>query len=439
VRIAFYDNPHDPPVDKSVTGGFGSITEVGGLVGKIYTRLKHKSVKMPALSMVYGISIFKSHGHEVHVCQKTEDLRRVKRLDYIFFHASLPTLSKDLSNLAIIKKIHSRSKVIVFGTFPKERPELYEDLSDSVILDGEPENAFFAIASGEKFEDNIKLGQLENLDSLPYPLWEYFNYQSFSYKPFLSGGSALPMTLTRGCPYNCSYCNYMPQQSANIRYRTLTNTISEIRTNITNYNVRNIVFRDLVFTLNKNFINELCKDIKKHSLDFQFSIETRTDLLDGKILETMKDIGLKHINLGIESFSESDLKSIGRKPDRIEHQENVIKTAHELGINISAFYIIGLPHDTTEKIKKNIQYAIKLNTFGAQFCLLTPYPGTPLFEQLKGKLLTKDWNQFTEYRPVVKIDNITPSQLTQLRDYAYRTYYTQPSWIIKYAKEIISW
>jgi anaerobic magnesium-protoporphyrin IX monomethyl ester cyclase len=439
VRIVFYDNPHSPPVDKSVTGGFGSITEVGGFLGKLYTSLKHKSVKMPALSVVYGISIFKSHGHEVHFCQTIEELHDVKRPDYIFFHAGMPTLNKDLSDLVIIKKLDSRSKVIVFGTFPKERPELYEDLADLVILDGEPENAFFALTKGDEFDENMKFGQLEDLNSLPYPLWEYFDYQKFSYKPFLSGGSALPMALTRGCPYNCGYCNYMPQQGANIRYRSLDNIISEIRTIITNYDVHNIVFRDLVFTLNKNFITELCKEIKKHNLDFQFSIETRTDLLDGKILETMKDVGLKHINLGIESFSENDLKSIGRKPDRIEHQENVIKTAHNLGMNVSAFYILGLPHDTPEKIKENIQYAKKLNTFGAQFCLLTPYPGTPVFEQLKGKLLTRDWNQFTEYRPVVKIDNVTETQLIQLRDYAYRTYYTNPSWVTKYAKEIINW
>jgi len=439
MKIVFFDNPHSPPVDKSVTGGFGSITEVGGVIGKLYTKLKNSSVKIPALSLVYGISIFKSRGHEVHFCQTVEDLNDVRKPDLILFHAGMPSLNKDLSDLASIRKLNPRSKIIVFGTFPKERPEIYEDLADIVILDGEPEKAFMELADGTELGSNQKFGQLEDLDSLPYPLWEYFDYQSFSYKPFLPGGTALPMALTRGCPYNCGYCNYMPQQGQNIRYRSLENVISEIRTMINNYQVQNIVFRDLVFTLNKNYVNDFCKEIKKHNLKFNFSIETRTDLLDSKILETLKDVGLKHINLGIESFSDSDLKSIGRKPDRIEHQEGIISEAHRIGLNVSAFYILGLPHDSPEKIKENIKYAKKLNTFGAQFCLLTPYPGTPIFEQLKHKLITRDWNHFTEYRPVVKIDNVLPGELIRLRDYAYRTYYTNPSWILRYAKEIITW
>ncbi|TNE97793.1 MAG: radical SAM protein [Deltaproteobacteria bacterium] len=439
MRIVFYDNPHSPPVDKSVTGGFGSITEVGGIIGKLYTRMKHRSVKMPALSVVYGISIFKSRGHEVHFCKNPNEVRDVRRADAIFFHAGMPTLNKDLSDLAILKTFDPRTKIIVFGTFPKERPELYEDLADMVILDGEPENIFLKMANGESVEPDLKLGPVNNLDDLPYPLWEYFDYVEFSYKPFLPGGTALPMAISRGCPYNCDYCNYMPQQGKNIRYRSIDSITSEIRTLINNYNVKNIVFRDLVFTLNKNLIIELCKSITKHNLNFNFSIETRTDLLDKKIIEVMAEAGLKHINLGIESFSDKSLGSIGRKPDKIEHQEEVINEAHKRGIKVSAFYIIGLPFDTEESIKENIKYAKKLNTLGAQFCLLTPYPGTPIFEQYKNRLITKDWNQFTEYRPIIKNDNLPPGKLLKLRDFAYRSYYTNPFWMMKHAREIVPW
>ncbi|TNF32232.1 MAG: radical SAM protein, partial [Deltaproteobacteria bacterium] len=169
------------------------------------------------------------------------------------------------------------------------------------------------------------------------------------------------------------------------------------------------------------------------------SIETRTDLLDKKIIEVMAEAGLKHINLGIESFSDKSLGSIGRKPDKIEHQEEVINEAHKRGIKVSAFYIIGLPFDTEESIKENIKYAKKLNTLGAQFCLLTPYPGTPIFEQYKNRLITKDWNQFTEYRPIIKNDNLPPGKLLKLRDFAYRSYYTNPFWMMKHAREIVPW
>ncbi len=439
MRIVFYDNPHNPPVDKSVTGGFGSITEIGGLVGKLYTRLKHRSVKMPALSVVYGISIFKSRGHEVHFCQNVDDARDVRRADFIFFHAGMPSLSKDLSDLAVLRNLDHRTKIIVFGTFPKERPELYEDLADMVLLDGEPENAFTKLATGEQLETGVKYGQFENLDDLPYPLWEYFNYEEFSYRPFLPGGTALPMALTRGCPYNCEYCNYMPQQGQKIRYRSIESAISEIRTLINNYNIKNIVFRDLVFTINKSYVEELCKNIIRHKINFNFSIETRTDLLDKKILEVMADAGLKHINLGIESYSEKGLTSIGRKPDRIEHQEEIIQEAHKRGIKVSAFYIIGLPFDNEDTIKNNVKYAKKLNTLGAQFCLLTPYPGTPVFEKFKHRLLTKDWNHFTEYKPIIKNDYLSPARLVELRDYAYRSYYTNPAWMAKHMKEIMKW
>ncbi|MCO4794280.1 MAG: radical SAM protein [Bacteriovoracaceae bacterium] len=439
-KVLFFDNSHEPRVDKSVTGGFGSVTDIKGPVGRLYTTLKHKSLSLPPLSLSYGISIFKSHGWEVHYSTNLKSTESIHRPDLIFVHAGMPSHLKDTEDLKALRNRFERAKIIVFGTFPSVMPDVFDDYCDHVITDGEPENAFLSILEGmTDLGQKIKLGQFENLDDLPFPLWEYFPYQDYRYRPFLPKGPALPIMLTRGCPYNCDYCNYMPQYGANIRYRSIPNVLKEIKSLLNHYNVKNLVFRDLVFTLNQNYVKELCNEIKKYKLDLSWSIETRTDLLDFKILEVMRDAGLCHINLGIESINEAELKKIGRKPDNIVHQEEVIKAAEQLGIKVSAFYILGLPKESKSNILSNINYAKKLNTFAAQFCILTPYPGTKLYTNMESELLTKNWENFTAYDPVVKSSEYSSEELLRLRDKAYKSYYTNPKWILKHGKDLLPW
>ena len=115
----------------------------------------------------------------------------------------------------------------------------------------------------------------------------------------------------------------------------------------------------------------------------------------------------------------------------------MLKELENNKMEVQAFYIIGLIDDTEDSINKTIKYSHKINSFTAQFCVLTPYPGTNTFNELNDKLLTKDFSLYTEYNPVVKIEGVRPERLRQLLNKAYNSYYFRFSWIIKNGSKAI--
>ena len=85
-----------------------------------------------------------------------------------------------------------------------------------------------------------------------------------------------------------------------------------------------------------------------------------------------------------------------------------------------------------------IKYAKKVNSLAAQFCVMTPFPGTKLYEDLKDRIITTNWADFTEYNPTLRLDNLSSSEVIKYRDLAYKKYYMRPAWLTKYIWRIIS-
>ena len=95
-------------------------------------------------------------------------------------------------------------------------------------------------------------------------------------------------------------------------------------------------------------------------------------------------------------------------------------------------YIIGFPEDTEEKYLKTIEYANKVNSIYAQFSVFTPYPGTPVYEEYKDKLLTNKFENFNQWQLVFKHKNLNEISIRKLLDLSYKKYYLRYSWIKKY-------
>jgi radical SAM superfamily enzyme YgiQ (UPF0313 family) len=422
------------PIRKAVTGTFGSKTEVDGLIGSLYQKRKSKNPIIPPLYLAYAARIFNDRGWEVsHSYSFTK-----KKYDLIIFASSMPGSFDEVEALKHYKK-RNMSKLIIAGAFAKEVPDIYKEVADAIIVDGEPESVFIELANEEvDFPlKNINLNAKKQISSneLPLPLWEIFNYKDFNYSPMLKGAS-IPVLTSRGCPYNCDYCHYMPEVGPNLRNREVDRVIDEI-IYLKKLGISNIIFRDLVFTLNKSRVISLCNKINELDFSISWAIETRIDKLSYELLDTMKAAGLKHLNLGIESPDPKALIKVGRKPADLEFQENIIKYIHKIGLSISAFYIIGFVDDTQSSINRLINYAKKLNTLAAQFCLMTPFPGTKLYEDLKSRIITNDWSNFSEYRPTLKLDHLSSEELIKFRDKAYRSYYARPNWFFRHWRKLL--
>jgi radical SAM superfamily enzyme YgiQ (UPF0313 family) len=138
--------------------------------------------------------------------------------------------------------------------------------------------------------------------------------------------------------------------------------------------------------------------------------------------------------VGIESSSPDALESVKRHNPKRERIERLLAHCDRRGISVVAFYILGLPTDTRESIAATVDYAIGLNTVGAQFTVATPYPGTGFFADVgrEGRLLTEEWDRYDIYTPVMHHDNLTSAEILELKSRAYQSYYLRPSWAGKF-------
>jgi anaerobic magnesium-protoporphyrin IX monomethyl ester cyclase len=148
----------------------------------------------------------------------------------------------------------------------------------------------------------------------------------------------------------------------------------------------------------------------------------------------MHAAGLRAMSFGVESVAPTTLKKVGRRPIPEPHQREVLRRCRELGIVTAAFYVIGFAEDTWESIGATIEYSIDLGSTVAQFKILTPYPGTPLFKRMQTTITETDWERFDGFTPTFSHPSLTHAQLSFLLGHAYTQYYVRPSFVTNYLR-----
>jgi radical SAM superfamily enzyme YgiQ (UPF0313 family) len=195
-----------------------------------------------------------------------------------------------------------------------------------------------------------------------------------------------------------------------------------------------IVFRDPLFTQERDRVLELCDGIRSRDLSHTFECETRLDRLDTELLTVMQGAGLRAMSFGVESVAESTLKRVGRRPIPESHQREILRRSRELGIVTAAFYVLGFAEDTWDSIRATIEYSIDLGSTVAQFKILTPYPGTPLHKRMQPVITETDWERFDGFTPTFTHPSLTHAQLRFLLGHAYTRFYMRPSWVLNYLR-----
>jgi radical SAM superfamily enzyme YgiQ (UPF0313 family) len=195
-----------------------------------------------------------------------------------------------------------------------------------------------------------------------------------------------------------------------------------------------VVFRDPLFSQERDRVLELCEGIRQRHLRHTFECETRLDRLDRDLLQAMHAAGLRAMTFGVESVAATTLKKVGRRPIPEAHQREMLQRCRELGIVTGAFYVLGFAEDTWESINATIDYAIDLGSTAAQFKILTPYPGTPLFKRMQASITETDWERFDGFTPTFNHPSLTQQELLFLLGHAYTRYYMRPSFLTNYLR-----
>lgn len=411
-------------VNKDFMGGYGWAFKVGDSLGaRAIEFVKRAGEKLPLMSFGYLAGIFSRAGYS---CEYTNGV--VHDADLAIIYSSLVDYRAE-REMARRYKRETRARVAFVGPFATHCPDEFLDVADLVVA-GEPEQfALDLSASGEIPSGLVRSPEIMNLDILPFPDWSTFPVQSYSYFPALRQRPFLPMLSSRGCPYTCEYC---PYEIIKFRARSTESVLDEMAQWRTRYGIRGFLFRDPIFSVKRKRTVELLEGMLRRGFDFRWACETRMDCLDVELLELMAAAGMRVVNVAVESSSEAVLRAVARKAIPVAHQEEILRACDRLGIRATVFYVLGLPEDTRESMEETVQYAKRLNTHVAQFFIYTPFPGTKLYDRVKHDVLTKDWERFDCYTPVVRHPTLTPDEILQLKEWAFLSYYYRPAWLGKF-------
>jgi hopanoid biosynthesis associated radical SAM protein HpnJ len=258
---------------------------------------------------------------------------------------------------------------------------------------------------GDTVCHNPEGGYIENLDSLPWVSKVYkrdLDFRRYNV-PFLLNPFVSFYT-SRGCPAMCTFCLW-PQTHSGHRWRlrSADDVANEVRWALENFpGVKEIFFDDDTFNYQKARTIELCKKLKP--LNFTWSCTSRVTT-DYETLKAMREAGCRLMIVGYESGDQQILKNI-KKGATLDMAQRYTKNAHSLGLTIHADFIVGLPGETRESIRRTIDFAKKLDCETIQVSIAHPYPGTEFYDYVKKNNL-------------ITIDSMTDDQGHQLPNIIY--------------------
>ena len=420
-------------ISKDQNGGYGTANNYGNSIfGKFLNLLVSRSIDFPPLFCVQVIGELRKKNHNVTYLRKIP--KNLNEFELVLITSSIVSCETDIRAIKDIKE-KFEIQIIAIGPFASSNPEHYVKAGAKVIK-GEPEMYFHDFSKNisdlENEEPIIECRKQIALDELALPGWDIiFDYKVPTMK-FLGSGPAVNINASRGCPYSCFYyCTYPLQQGRKLRLKSSERLIQEINHLNKTLKVKNFIFRDPVFSLDKNHAIEVCKAIIKNKLKINICIETHLKNIDDELATFFKQAGIKLIYVGIESSDADVRKNAKRQSEENDKQIEKINYLEKLGIKVKAMYILGLPSDTSQTFKNTVSYAKKLNSSYAQFSVFTPYPGTPAYQDYKDKINVANFEDFTQWKLAFEHDNFTKEEVDELLINAYKNYYLRFNWILK--------
>lgn len=414
----------------TVVGGYGSRLDPFSRVTAVISYVKKQFHDVPSVHMAYIAAILARAGHEVRWTRGGDPVDG----DVALILSSLVDYKNETAWADKMRALGV--KVGFVGITASKMPELFADHCD-FIFNGEPEAAVMHMAqTGEIPSGMVVSEQINDLDSLPFPRWDLvtedrgkkFGIQ-WSSRPV---GGGYPLLASRGCPEFCTYCPH--RILAGYRARSIANILDEIERLCDQVRRPYIIFRDPLFSEQRDRCIELCDGIKARGLQITFEAETRLDRLDMELLDRLYEAGFRAMSFGVESLDPATLKKSGRRPIPQTHQRGIIEHCRKKGIVTAAFYVLGFLQDDWNSIAATIDYATDLGSTFAQFKILTPYPGTPMFKQIEPLLVETDWEKFDGYTVTYKHPNLTTVELQYLLGAAYKRFYMRPSYLANFLK-----
>jgi len=228
---------------------------------------------------------------------------------------------------------------------------------------------------------------------------------------------------TRGCPYQCEFCPETNIEGGAVYFKR---PIPEVIAEIKRIPQKTLMFYDTSLTIDPDYTKELFKKMK--GLKKKFFCNGNVDVLaqDKELIRLSKEAGCLAWLVGFESFCQTTLNQIGKTTNTVREYAQAVKNIHSQKMVVIGDFIFGFDTDTPEVFDKTPSLIRYLEIDVADFSILTPFPGTPLFKKLdtQGRILTKDWKFYNMGHAVFQPTHMTPKELEEGVQRVSREYYS---------------
>lgn len=413
----------------------------------------------PPLGLMYLAAYLKKDGHEPVILDFLLDkfdenllLEKAGEADLIGISAVTPLIANAIKLASLIKEKFPEKIMVLGGPHPTLLPEETMKSCGNIdyIVRGEGEqrlNWLVEYLEGKRkkedldgiyFKENGKIVGLpqktciENMDFLLFPERALVPIERYS--KFLESREKPATTIitSRGCPFNCIYCS-KPIFGKMFRGSSAANMLKEIELLKNEYNIRELIFYDDSFTLDRERIVKFCRLLIEAGLDIKWKCETRVNLVDEELLKLMKKAGCYLIGYGIESGNQKILNDL-KKGITLAQVEKAVKIANDAKIEILGYFMLGIPGEGEKEIKETIDFAKRLNIDYAQFAIATAFPGTELYQIAESQnRLPMGWQDsfyaLGQTKNIISLCELEPKTLQKYLKTAYRSFYFRPSYI----------
>jgi anaerobic magnesium-protoporphyrin IX monomethyl ester cyclase len=297
----------------------------------------------------------------------------------------------------------------------------------------------FRTSDGE-LHRNVARVPIEDLDSLPWPAYDLFRMERYtSLQPAtdaVEGARSFSLMTSRGCPYRCTYCS---QSVMPVRWRARSpeGVLEEWKHLVRDRGAQEIGVLDDSANIQVKRLERLAGLLIAeclHKVPWIFVNGIRANLAEREFLARLRSAGLKRLAFGVETGDPGILKRIDKRID-LDTIRQAFRSAKAVGLETIGFFIVGLPGDTRETMQRTIDFAIELDPLIANFSMMTPYPGTRVYEQVRreGHLLIHDWEDyvFFEQKARFEMGEMTAELVETMYRRAYRQFYLRPRPILR--------
>ncbi|MFA5119272.1 MAG: radical SAM protein [Candidatus Omnitrophota bacterium] len=381
----------------------------------------YSMLSMPLLGPIYLGTILRNRGHEVEVYNEDIYLPAIDKLraDVIGISILTSTAKRGYE----IASAFPKHKVIIGGVHASLLPDEAIQYARQVVI-GEAEEVIVDVVEGRIKDKFVRGKPVTDLDALPFPDFSLM-------KGFKAANAITPISTSRGCPYDCSFCSVTKMFGRKYRFRSAENVVAELKSQ----HKKQVFFCDDNFTAHPKRTHELLHlMLKQKPKDWVCQVRCEIGK-DNDLLKLMKRAGCKVVCIGFESINPKTLQQYDKKQTVTQIIES-IRSFHKRRIKVHGMFVLGSEDDTAKTVKDTLRFAIKQKIDTIQMSILTPFPGTKIQQVLdkEKRIFSRDWSLYDGQHIVFKPKLLSAKELQLLVLKAYMKFYSLPRALLLLSK-----